>query len=99
MSDKCPLYPNKLSALRVHMYPDIINDVGIEWRHALISKLQTELVLAGEWRRGATRLFNKWLYLEENGLLSCAFSPKILARETNVFITIPEVVKKVRENP
>ena len=90
MSDKCPLHSNKLSALRAHMYPDIINNDGIECRHALISKLQTKLARKDEWRRGATELFNKWLYLEKKGLLSCAFSPKTLARETNVFLNTTE---------
>ena len=60
---------------------------------------EAELISKDKWRREATELFNKWLYLEKRGLLTCAVSPKILARETNVFLTIPEVVKIVREKP
>ena len=44
---------------------------------------EAELTRNDEWRRGATELFNRWLYLEEKGLLSCA---KTLARETKVFL-------------
>ena len=97
MSDKCPLHPNKLSALRAQKYPDIINDDGIEWRYALISKLQTELTRKDELLQKAGGLFNKWLYLEKRGSLTCAFSPKILARETGVFLATPDVVKAMEK--
>ena len=60
---------------------------------------KAELACKDELLQKAVKLFNAWLYLEKRGLLSCAFSPKILARETNVFITIPEVVKMVEEKP
>jgi len=67
----------------------IQNDDDKEWFRS-IDCLETELARKDEWRRGATKLLNKWLYLEENGLLSCAFSPKALVRETSVFLNILE---------
>ena len=47
---------------------------------------ETELARKDELLRRAVGLFNKWLYLEKKGLLSCAFSLKTLVRETNVFL-------------
>ena len=58
-------------------------------KDAEIEYLKAELARKDEWRRGATELFNKWLYLEENGLLSCC--SKTLARETNAFLNMMEI--------
>jgi len=60
---------------------------------------KAELAALKKLLREAGGLFNKWLYLEKRGLLSCAFSPKTLARETGVFLATPNVVKAMEEKP
>ena len=77
MSDKCPFCKEPFTYS------------GCNGQKRSPSCYEAELARKDELLQKAGGLFNKWLYLEKNGLLSCC--SKTLARETNAFLNMMEI--------
>ena len=95
MSEECPFCGQELWGEQSDYHPIRIwkcKTIGFsEGFNRSNQCYEAELISKDKWRREATELFNKWLYLEKKGLLTCAFSPKTLAGETNAFLNMMEI--------